>query len=56
MAVEILPMPAMSVDYEGVSSSGGLIVTPIQSRPEASTTGLAQLLQWWLKVTVIRVA
>jgi hypothetical protein len=55
MAVEILPIPAMSAECERVFSSGGLIVTPLQSQPEASTTGLAQPLQSWLKVSVIRI-
>jgi hypothetical protein len=55
MAVEILPIPAMSAECERVFSSGGLIVTPLQSQLEASTTGLALPLQSWLKVSIIRI-
>jgi hypothetical protein len=55
MSLEILPIPAMSAECERVFSSGGLIVTPLQSQPEASTTELAQPLQSWLKVSVIRI-
>ncbi|ODQ74405.1 hypothetical protein LIPSTDRAFT_70023, partial [Lipomyces starkeyi NRRL Y-11557] len=53
MAVDILSILPMSAECERLFSSRGLMVTPLRSRLEATTIGLAQTLWSWLKAGVI---
>ena len=54
MAMEILSIPPMSAECERLFSSSGIMVTPLRSRLEAITIGLAQTLRSWLKAGVVR--
>ncbi|ODQ76847.1 hypothetical protein LIPSTDRAFT_67851, partial [Lipomyces starkeyi NRRL Y-11557] len=53
MAVDILSIPPMSAECEKLFSSSGLMVTPLRSRLETTTIGLAQTVRSWLKAGVI---
>jgi hypothetical protein len=53
MAVEILSVLPMSAECERLFSSSGRMVSPLRSRLESSTIGMAQALRSWLKAGVI---
>jgi hypothetical protein len=54
MAVEILSVQPMSAECERLFSSGGLMVSPLRTRLEATTIGIAQTLRSWLKAGLIQ--
>ena len=53
MAAEILSVQPMSAECERLFSSGGLMVSPLRTRLEATTIGIAQTLRSWLKAGLI---
>src|ERR1700756_104785 len=54
MAVEILSVQPMSAECERLFSSSGLMVSPLRTRLEATTIGIAQTLRSWLKAGLIK--
>src|ERR1700756_5132361 len=54
MAIEILSVQPMSAECKRLFSSGGLMVSPLQTRLEAATIGIAQTLWSWLKAGLIK--
>ena len=53
MAIEVLSVQPMSAECERLFSSGGLMVSPLRTRLEATTIGMAQTLRSWLKAGLI---
>ena len=53
MAIEILSVQPMSAECERLFSLGGLMVSPLWTRLEATTIGMVQTLRSWLKAGLI---
>ena len=53
MAIEVLSVQPMSAECERLFSSGGLMVSSLRTRLEATTIGMAQTLRSWLKAGLI---
>ena len=54
MAAEVLSVQPMSAECERLFSSGGLMVSLLWTRLEATTIGIAQTLRSWLKAGLIK--
>ena len=53
MALDILTIQPMSAERERLFSTAGRIVTPLRSRLDANTIGMAQTLRSWLRAGLI---
>jgi hypothetical protein len=54
MAFDILSIPPMSAECERLFSAAGQMVSPLRTRMEASTIGIAQTLRSWVRNGLIR--
>lgn len=54
MAFDILSVPPMSAECERLFSAAGQMVSPLRTRMEASTIGIAQTLRSWVRNGLIK--